>query len=99
MAYGSGANSSVCSRSVASILSPISGSCEGLAMMSAPANPGAATTLCRRVRAEEHTSELQSRCELVCRLLLEKKKLWRSPRVGKGPLRGAWDWRLAGTAE
>src|SRR5699024_12172971 len=25
-------------------------------------------------RAEEHTSELQSRFELVCRLLLEKKK-------------------------
>src|SRR5699024_11684491 len=27
------------------------------------------------VRSEEHTSELQSRFELVCRLLLEKKKL------------------------
>src|SRR6266576_5426611 len=27
-----------------------------------------------RVRSEEHTSELQSRRELVCRLLLEKKK-------------------------
>src|SRR5690349_23040066 len=26
-------------------------------------------------RSEEHTSELQSRRELVCRLLLEKKKL------------------------
>src|SRR5437868_8813569 len=26
-------------------------------------------------RSEEHTSELQSRFELVCRLLLEKKKL------------------------
>src|SRR5438105_11417590 len=26
------------------------------------------------VRSEEHTSELQSRVELVCRLLLEKKK-------------------------
>src|SRR5437868_10781631 len=26
------------------------------------------------VRSEEHTSELQSRFELVCRLLLEKKK-------------------------
>src|SRR5207249_4427542 len=32
-------------------------------------------------RSEEHTSELQSRFDLVCRLLLEKKKktLWRSP--------------------
>src|SRR2546422_2002564 len=27
------------------------------------------------VRSEEHTSELQSRLHLVCRLLLEKKKL------------------------
>src|SRR5699024_10322841 len=26
------------------------------------------------VRSEEHTSELQSRFELVCRLLIEKKK-------------------------
>src|SRR5256885_3861152 len=28
----------------------------------------------RRTRSEEHTSELQSPCNLVCRLLLEKKK-------------------------
>src|SRR5256885_16668461 len=28
----------------------------------------------RRSRSEEHTSELQSPCNLVCRLLLEKKK-------------------------
>src|SRR5712664_4984658 len=28
----------------------------------------------RRPRTEEHTSELQSRSDLVCRLLLEKKK-------------------------
>src|SRR5205807_7708233 len=28
----------------------------------------------RCVRSEEHTSELQSPCNLVCRLLLEKKK-------------------------
>src|SRR5256885_13166784 len=27
------------------------------------------------VRSEEHTSELQSPCNLVCRLLLEKKQL------------------------
>src|SRR6185437_11810417 len=30
-------------------------------------------------RSEEHTSELQSLAYLVCRLLLEKKKLYRSP--------------------
>src|SRR5256885_12711842 len=28
-------------------------------------------------RSEEHTSELQSPCNLVCRLLLEKKKIYR----------------------
>src|SRR3712207_8569686 len=44
--------------------------------------PTAASTRCsrpprpgpRRPRSEEHTSELQSRQYLVCRLLLEKKK-------------------------
>src|SRR2546429_2651265 len=30
--------------------------------------------LVKRKRSEEHTSELQSRLHLVCRLLLEKKK-------------------------
>src|SRR2546429_4700295 len=29
---------------------------------------------CSTARSEEHTSELQSRLHLVCRLLLEKKK-------------------------
>src|SRR5438034_6488137 len=29
----------------------------------------------RRERSEEHTSELQSHSDLVCRLLLEKKKI------------------------
>src|SRR2546430_6304011 len=29
---------------------------------------------CTRIRSEEHTSELQSQSNLVCRLLLEKKK-------------------------
>src|SRR5688572_32769617 len=31
-------------------------------------------TPARRARSEEHTSELQSQSNLVCRLLLEKKK-------------------------
>src|SRR5256885_9369212 len=30
-------------------------------------------------RSEEHTSELQSPCNLVCRLLLEKKKTTAAP--------------------
>src|SRR2546422_4571405 len=44
-------------------------------------NPGITHGLCLRhaaqlleSRSEEHTSELQSRLHLVCRLLLEKKK-------------------------
>src|SRR2546422_7752215 len=41
----------------------------------APAAPGtAATATGAKERSEEHTSELQSRLHLVCRLLLEKKK-------------------------
>src|SRR2546429_3097858 len=32
-----------------------------------------------KMRSEEHTSELQSRLHLVCRLLLEKKKSRRCP--------------------
>src|SRR3989442_3312349 len=35
-------------------------------------------------RSEEHTSELQSRPHLVCRLLLEKKKTIASHTIGRG---------------
>src|SRR5437870_8978132 len=35
---------------------------------------GSPTANSRTLRSEEHTSELQSRGHLVCRLLLEKKK-------------------------
>src|SRR2546426_4192690 len=37
------------------------------------------------VRSEEHTSELQSPCNLVCRLLLEKKNKWERPVEYSGP--------------
>src|SRR5256885_13015401 len=37
-------------------------------------------------RSEEHTSELQSPCNLVCRLLLEKKK--------KSRLTSHYDWYM-----
>src|SRR5256885_3358994 len=40
-------------------------------------------------RSEEHTSELQSPCNLVCRLLLEKKNK-------HGELQGAFDLLLHG---
>src|SRR3989442_11700742 len=37
-------------------------------------NGRAQQSMRRKLRSEEHTSELQSRPHLVCRLLLEKKK-------------------------
>src|SRR5699024_12787377 len=40
------------------------------------------------VRSEEHTSELQSRFDLVCRLLLEKKKI--KKRIISGQLNCKW---------
>src|SRR5256885_5562727 len=41
-----------------------------------------------KVRSEEHTSELQSPCNLVCRLLLEKKNNQSKPRLlSRGQLR------------
>src|SRR5438067_6414442 len=51
------------------------------AVRNAPRHPAA--------RSEEHTSELQSRFDLVCRLLLEKKKIrilnsiWQELRIEK----------------
>src|SRR2546422_8535453 len=43
-------------------------------------------------RSEEHTSELQSRLHLVCRLLLEKKKKTRDPSI-EDPSNGTWHTR------
>src|SRR2546426_5357264 len=37
-------------------------------------SPSSPSPMCALSRSEEHTSELQSPCNLVCRLLLEKKK-------------------------
>src|SRR2546427_8535040 len=49
---------------------------------------------CFQLRSEEHTSELQSQSNLVCRLLLEKKKRCRPrarprPRSPTPPSRGS----------
>src|SRR5258706_11457691 len=41
---------------------------------SAPPRRGTPCAACQSDRSEEHTSELQSLTNLVCRLLLEKKK-------------------------
>src|SRR3712207_7164091 len=44
-------------------------------LLSGPSSPsGSNLTTTQYVRSEEHTSELQSRQYLVCRLLLEQKK-------------------------
>src|SRR5256885_10592676 len=40
------------------------------------------TMIIDSLRSEEHTSELQSPCNLVCRLLLEKKKILATERPG-----------------
>src|SRR5256885_7203305 len=39
------------------------------------ANPASFLPMIQCSRSEEHTSELQSPCNLVCRLLLEKKNI------------------------
>src|SRR5260221_10882884 len=49
-----------------------------------PKNTSIETGTTLNLRSEEHTSELQSHSDLVCRLLLEKKKsltgaLWNEP--------------------
>src|SRR2546430_13315527 len=41
----------------------------------------------KRERSEEHTSELQSQSNLVCRLLLEKKKNHESKMLAAAPAR------------
>src|SRR5688572_32304403 len=45
-----------------------------IASLSDSVNRPVAESGARRSRSEEHTSELQSQSNLVCRLLLEKKK-------------------------
>src|SRR5256885_8083315 len=54
--------------------------------------PGQAVSL--SMRSEEHTSELQSPCNLVCRLLLEKKKLTCPLLPASRPLRAPLPSRL-----
>src|SRR5256885_4031089 len=60
-------------RSVHGIWDPAAGLRRLLEHRSAPHGDGSPPAD-RDARSEEHTSELQSPCNLVCRLLLEKKK-------------------------
>src|SRR2546426_3267300 len=48
--------------------------CDGDAVLYVVRQRGPACHTGAPTRSEEHTSELQSPCNLVCRLLLEKKK-------------------------
>src|SRR5436190_18274252 len=50
-----------------------------------------------RRRSEEHTSELQSHSDLVCRLLLEKKKTHLTDRTAEPEKKLACHARIAGT--
>src|SRR2546430_6651618 len=50
-------------------------------MVKCPSAPLGFTRTAASPRSEEHTSELQSQSNLVCRLLLEKKKKNQPPRV------------------
>src|SRR3712207_7136614 len=52
---------------------PGGGAHRGSSALRAPLRPGEPVAAGRLRRSEEHTSELQSRQYLVCRLLLEKK--------------------------
>src|SRR2546422_6704839 len=58
--------------------SPASAGGSGLPLRGSPSHTGRppedGALESARARSEEHTSELQSRLHLVCRLLLEKKK-------------------------
>src|SRR5437588_12283991 len=49
-------------------------------------DPASAAKHERFCRSEEHTSELQSHSDLVCRLLLEKKKTWFTSRLTWGKI-------------
>src|SRR5688500_19857148 len=60
-----GASPQVMESAVTDVLEEELSSLEGLRTMSSAS---------QEQRSEEHTSELQSPCNLVCRLLLEKKK-------------------------
>src|SRR2546427_6312018 len=54
--------------------------CEVTDWVSTSGKPSPSGSPAARPRSEEHTSELQSQSNLVCRLLLEKKKNEQQPR-------------------
>src|SRR2546422_2036834 len=67
------ASSRSCPKATASCAVPTGTTCTGPTTSTSPQARSSGST-CGPGRSEEHTSELQSRLHLVCRLLLEKKK-------------------------
>src|SRR5687768_18361139 len=68
-------------RSVPETPNPAGSGAQAFSTSAAPATSRPASCAVAGARSEEHTSELQSRLHLVCRLLLEKKKQHNPPRV------------------
>src|SRR2546430_8661025 len=64
-------SSDVCSSDLDYIVDPTAANSRCLTPITRICKPGSQPT--NRARSEEHTSELQSQSNLVCRLLLEKK--------------------------
>src|SRR2546426_7665211 len=62
----------------------------GAGRRDAARRPGGGAGDGRWQRSEEHTSELQSPCNLVCRLLLEKKKKKRPQHAAFASARGVF---------
>src|SRR5215211_5437492 len=70
-AYGTwSVGCSACAKKAATCWSNAS----GVMPPKASLTPCTSSGTCSSIRSEEHTSELQSHSDLVCRLLLEKKK-------------------------
>src|SRR2546421_6730538 len=67
------AQSPTLSPTLSAIVAALRGSSSGMPCSTLPTR-SAPTSAALVKRSEEHTSELQSRSDLVCRLLLEKKK-------------------------
>src|SRR2546426_1341798 len=62
---------------------PVAISSRSATVRASTVRDGSAAASSNAARSEEHTSELQSPCNLVCRLLLEKKK--KHPSIGAAP--------------
>src|SRR5689334_24182222 len=60
--------------------------CRGAACCAPTLTTCAPTPTACSPRSEEHTSELQSQFHLVCRLLLEKKKVQKHPVLAQPPI-------------